>query len=761
MGFYGNISNVNKTNMTFDKVYSNRKAMDESCALDGVYTGRYVLVEYEQYYPLDTFTKIYKLSGSTEGEFSTTYTQYKQLTIEENVVYRCVILTNWLNEVVNEDDLLLQYYSNIFYRGTLEDGELYLKNITSETSERNYTTNFNIDRDEYDTSRGYDSTVWMKQYDTNGIPKYINIAELNSVVPTFDVSVDAPTMIPNSPHFDEDSTNIYYNLHVQPQWGFRIKEQSYTKSDALTTHYYLDDNGNKKSKTVNADIYFNMAGFDPSAPKKVNGNNYISITAEGQSGQKYNTHIKGQSPTKQNDTQELSIQLPAIGDMMSDAWDIIHGPNRDDDMREYDENGNYVDSLQGRLNSIRLCEGETIPFKRSSDGRIVGAYLNNVNQDRINFLEAERQDALLELEERRAAGEFATEELYNAEKERINHEFDELIEAYRNASGETNEWIAATIDSENLNIAIKHKTKFEENQTNRMVSQSPSFGSSFNIPVITVDKAGHITSLNGNSSVQLPQGSLTVSEKTENGSQVITDLSFVAETGAITAQNKNVGELLLTNYEESKNATNELIGYIQAANTINEAFKGLDEKAQEHTANIATINNNIADINNETTGILALAKADATTKADTALINAKSYADGIKTAILGEGIKNTFDTLVEIQNWIEGDGVNATELAEEMAKIPSWAKESTKPTYTAEEVGALSADTVIPTVPTLISAFENDVGYLTEHQSLDEYAKTADVPNIVLNMSDFIALQNKVNELKERIAQLENPTTTE
>lgn len=707
MGFYGNISNVNKTNMTFDKVYSNRKAMDESCALDGIYTGRYVLVEYEQYYPLDTFTKIYKLSGSPEGEFSTTYTQYNQLTIEENVVYRCVILTNWLNEGVNEDDLLLQYYSNIFYRGTLEDGKLYLKNITSETSERNYATNFNIDRDEYDTSRGYDSTVWMKQYDTNGIPKYVNIAELNSVVPTFDVSVDAPTMIPNSPHFDEDSTNIYYNLHVQPQWGFRIKEQSYTKSDALTTHYYLDDNGNKKSKTVNADIYFNAAGFDPSAPKKVNGDNYIRITAEGQSGQKYNTHIKGQAPTKQNDTQELSIQLPAIGDMMSDAWDIIHGPARDD---------SPINSLQGRLDFFKEIEQNEIPVQSPSN-YLVGSTI--VNDNWVN----------------------ATINIPNTSN------LPDTDENKYHVKG----------------IALTHKTVdgFKDIQNNTMTNQSPSFGSSFNIPVITVDKAGHITSLDGNSSVQLPQGSLTINDETNNVSKVITDLSFVAEDGAIAAKNKNIGELLLTNYEESKNEANELIGYVQATNTINGAFKNLDKKAQEHTINIATINNNIAAINNETTGILALAKEDATTKANTALIDAKSYADGIKSAILGEGIKDTFDTLVEIQNWIEGDGVNATELAEEMAKIPSWAKESTKPSYTAEEVGALSKDTVIPTVPTLISAFENDKGYLTEHQSLDEYAKTANIPNIVLNMSDFIALQNKVNELENRIAQLENPTTTE
>lgn len=31
----------------------------------------------------------------------------------------------------------------------------------------------------------------------------------------------------------------------------------------------------------------------------------------------------------------------------------------------------------------------------------------------------------------------------------------------------------------------------------------------------------------------------------------------------------------------------------------------------------------------------------------------------------------------------------------------------------------------IPTVPTKISAFENDAGYLTQHQSLDGYAKTS------------------------------------
>ena len=46
--------------------------------------------------------------------------------------------------------------------------------------------------------------------------------------------------------------------------------------------------------------------------------------------------------------------------------------------------------------------------------------------------------------------------------------------------------------------------------------------------------------------------------------------------------------------------------------------------------------------------------------------------------------------------------------------VPSWAKAETKPAYTADEVGALPVDTVIPTVPTNVSAFVNDAGYLTK-----------------------------------------------
>jgi hypothetical protein len=54
MGFYGNIQNSNKTAFTFDMVYSSRNLMDEMAQKDGVFLGRYVLVDYDE-----TFVEAY------------------------------------------------------------------------------------------------------------------------------------------------------------------------------------------------------------------------------------------------------------------------------------------------------------------------------------------------------------------------------------------------------------------------------------------------------------------------------------------------------------------------------------------------------------------------------------------------------------------------------------------------------------------------------------------------------------------------------
>ena len=53
-------------------------------------------------------------------------------------------------------------------------------------------------------------------------------------------------MSPLVPHWDADSTNVYYKLHWQPQWGFRIKAADYSLKEPT----YLQ-NGIKSSGLAN------------------------------------------------------------------------------------------------------------------------------------------------------------------------------------------------------------------------------------------------------------------------------------------------------------------------------------------------------------------------------------------------------------------------------------------------------------------------------------------------------------------------------
>ena len=109
-----------------------------------------------------------------------------------------------------------------------------------------------------------------------------------------------------------------------------------------------------------------------------------------------------------------------------------------------------------------------------------------------------------------------------------------------------------------------------------------------------------------------------------------------------------------------------------------------------------------------------------------------------------------YDTIIELINskphLSENDvqGIIAEYLAahpETDPTVPDWAKAETKPSYTADEVGAytkaevdakvagidLSEYAKTADVPTKTSQLTNDSGYLTEHQSLADYATTADV----------------------------------
>lgn len=290
MGFYGNITNTTRTQFSFDATYPSRYEMDAQVANDGVYVGRYVLVEYDKDIKgsLSGIPQVYKIT--TDGlnkdfalSISADFIVGEKEDEEGNTVNPTIIRCITEQDRKDIADGKLKYTDNLIEQGTVlrvpgelnDDGKpIYnlvansgthkdpkdslsdeywvatgneqfvitmmaedeqgrpVKQYTTftgalweslgDSSQDSFTLNFTRDKQYYKTSRGYDSTVWQKVLD-KGYEKYVMVAELNTIVPTFDITADAPTIVPLRPHFDVDSTNVYYKLHWQPTWGLRIR----------------------------------------------------------------------------------------------------------------------------------------------------------------------------------------------------------------------------------------------------------------------------------------------------------------------------------------------------------------------------------------------------------------------------------------------------------------------------------------------------------------------------------------------------------
>lgn len=287
MGFYGKVTNTSKAQFSFDKIYNNRLAMDSAANTDGVFVGRYVLVEYGnnetadqtgayQNVHLDSLEdvvvgeKTYKTAKlyTALNDKEVSYIEPDEDSYKRKTIYR--VLKS--DETNSQGETLI--FKTIMDDSKKEENEevSYYWVVISE-NDTSYYTNYKIDIDEYGESRGFDSTVWTKVSSTGYVDvyseakeytngetyyikndsgkyelaenvteenfedetyyiksseksttfKYVMVAELNSVVPTLDIAADAPTLDPIVPHFDKNSTNVYYKMHVQPSWGFRVK----------------------------------------------------------------------------------------------------------------------------------------------------------------------------------------------------------------------------------------------------------------------------------------------------------------------------------------------------------------------------------------------------------------------------------------------------------------------------------------------------------------------------------------------------------
>lgn len=530
MGFYGNITNTSKTTFTFDKIYSNRLQMDNSCTSDGIFLGRYVLVEY-----------------------GLPATQYLVGYLDNKIMYddpsdrsdsHIILCENGKLVKVKRSNQWYLYVGNVTASGIKE--WKYLTRITNDrVDDEQYNLNYQIDYPVY--GRGYDSTVWIKQY-INNQETYVQIAELNTVVPNFSIY----PLLPQDPYVAVDDSNIVY----QPG--------KYYYYDEIDSHYKLDNNDTKTEGRVyyleselgpaittdqsstnllyklrvptnfqldldDNNIYYNKEGFSKTKHFRDNKTENTINYKLSQSGYRFYYNVEqdnvvGEPIEDGYDRKSLVVKLPALGNAVCDTYDLLYGQNRNDSVTNFDKTNikGALNTLNRKMSLDKLDTNKLIYFSTEIDNDINDNYMKSATIEGDNLISVDA----------------------NIEKN----------------SG----IIKVTHNNLDVNKASKSYGKDVDFGT---------FGSSIKLPKLSTDRAGHIVK-EETFSVSIPKGSYT---NTKEGN-VFTSLSFTDTTGALSSEKSYLGTLALGEGYTINNKLNTITKDTTLNDSISKLIDNSDSK---------------------------------------------------------------------------------------------------------------------------------------------------------------------------------------
>lgn len=539
MGFYGNITNTSKTTFSFDKIYANRLEMDNACANgDGVFLGRYVLVEYG--YIFDVTDEAW--TDERVGMSSIT-TIYDHPTDRSNLH-----VIPWVeNKLVKIKYNSTRYYK---YKASIISGKpvWHLMRGTYDTSVKDddlYEVNYKIDRDVY--HRGYDSTVWIKQF-INNEEKYIQIAELNTVIPIFNlepimpydpyspVEITVDTYQPNIYYYFNGSEYVistdnyvagrqYYVAHTVADGEgegnrYEIPYAKINSEDSNNISYNIQVPTNYVLNLDPNNINFNLAGFDP------NTHNYSSEADEikyiyGSTGYPYyknpETGMSGNDlePNTCNDVKSLIINLPGLGNAACRVYDLLYGEERQLNYR--------IDNVSGALNRLNKK-------------------LNSINLEANKLL-------------------YTSPEVDDDTGDKIIKSAEILGDSWINYK--------ATNDTDNklTQFKLSHTLVELDNKTIAPnANQTPKFGETIEIPSFTIDDCGHVISQSETKNITIPIGSY---QSADTGN-VIIGLVFTPEDGKFVETKDYLGNLKIgtNDYENTDLQLNSASSLTDTINAI-------------------------------------------------------------------------------------------------------------------------------------------------------------------------------------------------
>lgn len=273
MSLYGNVKRVGTSQFQFDREYKSRVEMEAQCATDGVYIGRYVLINYG-----NNGIRYEKKQAPGGGDMTM---------IQDGQVYYYIQQTEEYSQSLNED---LEAFGAV-----------------------------------------YDSTVWQKIYTLTEGEKYIMIAELNAMAPRFEIDINEPLLYKYADNA-ADAEEVYVlkeqNGETVPVLLPRVQvdyvQPAFDEAKSTESSYFLKMPRSVELAADEQDINYNRNGFNVvyNVGKGTNDyHSYIHWIPEGLAAE----DVDQSGDSKLVNKKKLVINLPAFGNVMSELYDLLYG----------------------------------------------------------------------------------------------------------------------------------------------------------------------------------------------------------------------------------------------------------------------------------------------------------------------------------------------------------------------------------------------------------------------------------------------------
>ena len=278
-----------------------------------------------------------------------------------------------------------------------------------------------------------------------------------------------------------------------------------------------------------------------------------------------------------------------------------------------------------------------------------------------------------------------------------------------------NRWLKAKVDGKTITFAhAAPDTRSSSTSSSMANTQTPSFGNTFNIPVIKYDQMGHIFSV-GTTTVKIPNITFT-----GGIGNVVTELTY--NNGAFTLSKANIGTLAITGYTAVTN------GHISATDSLNSALNKLDSAIT-------------SEISNRQNAINSLGMNEIS--ADTGeIISSIKQTNGLVSATSRKLTKDDITPL--LTDYSTSDQIANVYVTKD--SLGTMSSKNADSYYTKTEIDNKGYFT---SADTYTKAEIDDKGYLTKDSTL-EYSQN-DITSTTITIQ---ALAKKVAELEAKIAQL-------